>query len=267
MSNKSIFTDVPATDKYYKVYKWCVDNGLLHKSKDGKFKPTKTMTKKNVAIVLYRFYKLLKKKNGGKIMPSYPGPHDPSGLNEPSFMTNLYGASWSGAWNTCIYGSPVVAGANVLANCVGYAQGRMLDIWLALNPTYNPSVTMTHPFVTLNGEPYEWIARARAAGLTVQNEPRAGSVLVTNSHVAVVESYDEATGLWMVSESGYGGPAYSYGSTIYKSGNTWYSSFASDHTIVGFILIPDVPPGPGPGPGPTPGGRGGYDRRRRFRNL
>ena len=50
MSNKSIFTDVPVTDKYYKVYKWCVDNGLLNKAKDGKFNPTKKMTKKKKYI-------------------------------------------------------------------------------------------------------------------------------------------------------------------------------------------------------------------------
>lgn len=64
MSNKSIFTDVLETDKYYKVYKWCVDTGLFNKTKDGKFKPSKHMTKKNLAIVIYRFYKLLKKNWG-----------------------------------------------------------------------------------------------------------------------------------------------------------------------------------------------------------
>lgn len=189
-------------------------------------------------------------------MPNFSPPHDPTGLNEPSFMTNLYGASWSVAWNTCIYGSPVAAGANVLSNCVGYAQGRMLDIYREITG-YNPAQTQTHPFITLNGEPVSgsdgWIPRAQALGLTVQAEPRAGSVLVTGSHVAIVETYDETTGLWWISESGYETlPPYFYQQSIYKQGGTWYSSFATDHVIIGFILIPEVTPGPGPGPGPTP---------------
>lgn len=203
-------------------------------------------------------------------MPNFSPPYDPSGRFEAAYMTNLYGASWSDAWNTSIYGSPVVAGANVLANCVGYAQGRMLTIYKEITG-YNPAQTGTHPFVTLNSDPVAgsdgWIPRARAAGLTVQSEPRAGSVLVSDTHVAVVEYYDTETQQWMISESGYGGPAYSFSPSIYKSGSKWYTNFAypRPQEIYGFILIPDVQPGPGPGP--TPGGRGGYDKRRRFRNL
>lgn len=205
-------------------------------------------------------------------MPNFSPPYDPSGRNEPAYLTNggpnSAGSVTASTWNTCITGSPVVAGANVLANCVGYAQGRMLSIYKEITG-YNPAQTLTHPFITLNGDPVNgadgWIPRARAAGLTVQSEPRAGSVLVSDTHVAVVEYYDTATQQWMISESGYGGPAYSFSASIYKSGNKWYTNFAypRPQEIYGFILIPNVQPGPGPGPA----GRGGYDRRRRFRNL
>lgn len=64
MSNKSIFSDVPETDKYYKYYKWVVDAGLFNKPKDGKFKPKNYITRKQLAIVLVRFYKLIKKNWG-----------------------------------------------------------------------------------------------------------------------------------------------------------------------------------------------------------
>ena len=58
---KSMFKDVPVTDKNYKIYKWAVKNGLLNIDKNGNFNPGKTMKKKHIAIILYRFYKLLKK--------------------------------------------------------------------------------------------------------------------------------------------------------------------------------------------------------------
>ena len=61
-------------------------------------------------------------------MPSYSMPTNPVGSYNPCFMTNLYGASWSIAWNSAIYGSPIQTGADVLCNCVGYSQGRMLQI-------------------------------------------------------------------------------------------------------------------------------------------
>ena len=205
-------------------------------------------------------------------MPNFSLPYDPSGRNEPAYLTNggpnSAGTVTTTTWNTCITGSPVVSGANVLANCVGYAQGRMLSIYKEITG-YNPAQTLTHPFITLNGDPVNgadgWIPRARAAGLTVQSEPRAGSVLVSDTHVAVVEYFDTSTQQWMISESGYGGPAYSFSPSIYKSGNKCYTNFAypRPQEIYGFILIPNVQPGPGPGPA----GRGGYDRRRRFRNI
>lgn len=197
-------------------------------------------------------------------MANFSPPYDPSGRGEAAYTTNggpsTGGTVTANSWNTCIMGSPVVSGANVLANCVGYAQGRMLTIYREITG-YNPAQTLTHPFVTLNTDPVAgadgWIPRAQAAGLTVQAEPRAGSVLVSDTHVAVVESFDSTTNQWMISESGYGGPAYSFSPSIYKSGSKWYTNFAypRPQEIYGFILIPNVQPGPEP-PGPDPPGPG-----------
>ena len=185
-------------------------------------------------------------------------PTNPVGTYDPAYMTNLYGASWTTAWNTCIYGSPMQTGADVLSNCTGYAQGRMLRIWLLNHPEFNPSTQRTHPFTIFNRDAGEWKSIAENNGFTVLSEPRAGTVLVTGSHVAVVEK--EENGSWLVSESGYGTlPPFSYNTTLYKSGSNWYSSYASSPLVIGFIVIPDF--------SPEPVGRKGYDRRRRYRNI
>ena len=207
------------------------------------------------------------------VMPNFSDPVNPVGSGDPCYNTNLYGASWTNNWNTCIYGSPMQTGANVLSNCTGYAQGRALEIYREIHPNYNPATLQTHLFATLNGEPDSWISRARTAGLTISDEPREGSILCTQDHVAIVEKYVEGQG-WWISESGYGNTTpwhfwYELGPGVpdlySDSSGNWYSAYSSPSKLIdGFILIPDVIPGPGPTPGPH---RLGYDRRRRYRNC
>ena len=206
-------------------------------------------------------------------MPNFSPPTNPVGTYNPCYMSNGSGGGTVAPnyYNTAIWGSPTATGANVLANCVGQVQGRALEIWLELNPDYDVATAGTHPFDTLNGQPDSFLTRAAASGLTVVYQPQVGSILVTNSHVAIIEDYDSANDRYVISESGYGKaentwryPQY----TLYKDGNTWNSSFSYDGDIPdplihGFILIP----GASPGPGPTPGVRFGYDRRRRYRNC
>lgn len=194
-------------------------------------------------------------------MPNYSMPTDPVGTYNPCWMSNLYGAPWSSAWNTSIYGSPQQTGANVLCNCVGYAQGRMLQIYMELNPGYNPAALQTHPFTMFNADAGDWITIAQNNGFQILSQPEEGSVLVTPSHCAVVERFDDGTG-WLISESGYATlPPWNLHYTLYESGGQWYSSYASTPNVIGFIKIP------GAGPGPSPGMVSGYDRRRRYRNV
>lgn len=47
--------------------------------------------------------------------------------SKPSGNKNFITTS-AGGWNTCIKGYPMDSGANVLANCVGYASGRFNEI-------------------------------------------------------------------------------------------------------------------------------------------
>ena len=182
-------------------------------------------------------------------------PTDPTGTYDPAYMTNLYGAPFATNWNTCIYGSPMQTGANVLSNCVGYSQGRMLRIYME-DQGFDPVTAGSNPFSMFNGDAGTWLTIAANNGFDIVYEPQAGSVLVTPSHCAVVEKYDN--GLWWVSESGYGdsNPVH-YHNSLYQSGGTWYSSYASSPQVLGFVLIPDVTPGPGPGSGIV------YDRKRR----
>lgn len=182
-------------------------------------------------------------------MPNFSEPVNPVGSYDPAYMTNLYGAAFATHWNTCIEGSPTQTGADVLSNCTGYAQGRMLRIYMEVTG-FDPVTAGTHPFISLNGDAGpDWLTRAAAIGLTITAEPREGSVLVTNSHVAVVEKYDENAGLWWISESGFGDPTpWYYHNSLYQSGGIWYDSYATATEVLGFILIPGVTPGPGPSP-------------------
>lgn len=61
---KSVFNDVPTTDKYYKIYKWCWQNKLLNRDSKGNFNPSKKMNKKHIAIIIYRLYNFIKKNWG-----------------------------------------------------------------------------------------------------------------------------------------------------------------------------------------------------------
>ena len=90
---------------------------------------------------------------------------------------------------------------NTLANCVGYAQGRALEIYCELEG-YDPAKTGTHPFTTLNGNPDSWIGNAKAAGLKISQTPQPGAVLVLTGHVAVVEEVSEDGKSIKTSESG-----------------------------------------------------------------
>lgn len=193
-------------------------------------------------------------------MPNYSMPVNPVGSFNPCWMTNLYGASWAQNWNTSIYGSPMQYGADVLCNCVGYSQGRMLQIYMQLNPGYNPASLGDHLFSMFNVDAGDWLTVAQNYGFTILSQPAEGTVLVTPSHVANVERYDPDDG-WLISESGYDTlPAWNLHYSLYESGGQWYSSYASDPLVLGFIQIP----GAGPGPLPT---ISGYDRRRRYRNV
>lgn len=169
-------------------------------------------------------------------MLNFRGTGNPAGTYKPEFMRTA-----SGGWNTSIQGSPTQTGADVLNNCVGWVQGRALQIYLDVADCYDPP--NGHLFDCFNCDPINFLNAAKQRGFEIVSNPVPGSILVTDSHVAIVEWKDSEG--WLISESGYNynGPAVLFQHSLYNAGGVWYSSFASDPLVKGFIKIPKVKDG------------------------
>lgn len=173
-----------------------------------------------------------------------------------------------GGWNTCIKGYPTDAGANVLANCVGYASGRFNEIINEARGTTGCTYT------TLNCNAENFIERAQAAGLKTGSTPRVGAIGCAMKgstlsggdgagHVWIVEKVNSATSTY-TSESGYGGSAF-WNQTRNNSNGRW--GLGSGYTFRAYIYLPDDvqkvvdggEPTPTPTPTPTPGACGKFN--------
>lgn len=173
-----------------------------------------------------------------------------------------------GGWNTCIKGYPTDAGANVLANCVGYASGRFNEIINEARGTTGCTYT------TLNCNAENFIERAQAAGLKTGSTPRVGAIGCAMKgstlsggdgagHVWIVEKVNSATSTY-TSESGYGGSAF-WNQTRNNSNGRW--GLGSGYTFRAYIYLPDDvqkvvdggAPTPTPTPTPTPGACGKFN--------
>lgn len=164
-----------------------------------------------------------------------------------------------GYYNTCgtaagVGSNRIDPNNNVLCNCVGYAQGRALEIFCELKG-YNPAKEKKHPFTTLNGMPDQWISRAKNAGLKVSKTPAPGAIVVWSTHVAVVEKIDYTSdgkikGLWTSDSgwpNGWGGKDIGYN---YRTPAANWADWG-EGSFLGFIINPAV------GVGSTHGGGGG----------
>lgn len=171
---------------------------------------------------------------------------------KPGAGNKCYIRQATGGWNSCIQGSPTDSQCNVLANCVGYANGRFNEIYNEI--TGNRS----NKYNTLNCNAENFIERARNAGLEVGQSPRAGAIMCWQKgatlsgndgagHVAVVERVN-SDGSVYTSESGYGSSAF-WNQTRYNSNGRW--GIGSGYTFRGFIYNPAVKETQ-PTPAPTP---------------
>ena len=123
-----------------------------------------------------------------------------------------------------IPGSPLDAGCDVLANCLGYAAGRFNEIIgqnCFVHFRYAP-------------DPDQWIVLAQAEGLRTGSEPQLGAVAVWRHHVAIVEEI-HADGSITTSESGYGCANPFWTSKRSKNGGSW-----GGEGFLGFIYQPEV---------------------------
>lgn len=148
---------------------------------------------------------------------------------------NYYIRQVNGGLNGAIQGSPTRSGANVLSNCVGYANGRFAEIIGKNKVQYQ---------LVCNAE--NFIEKAKNYGLQVVNYPTLGGIMVWKKgslqsgdgagHVAIVERIDSKNQIY-TSESSYGGSAF-YNSTRTNNNGRW--GIGSNYTFRGCIVNPAI---------------------------
>lgn len=135
----------------------------------------------------------------------------------------------NGGYNTCIIINQSTG--SVLPNCVGYAQGRLLEI--------RGENKVNWKLPACNAE--DWYDTAKAQGLQVGQTPKLGAVVCWRAgnthnsadgagHVAIVEEI-KPNGDIVVSQSAYGGQKF-YLSTLTKTSGYMY---VASRPLVGFI--------------------------------
>lgn len=171
--------------------------------------------------------------------------------SKPSGNKNFI-TTGAGGWNTCIKGYPTDSGANVLANCVGYASGRFNEIINIARDTAKCTYT------TLNCNAENFVERAINAGLKTGSTPKRGAIMCWQKgglgsgdgagHVAIVERVDSNNQVY-TSESGYGGTAF-WNQTRSNSNGRW--GIGSGYSFRCFIYLPDDVQNAIDGPVPAP---------------
>ena len=142
----------------------------------------------------------------------------------------------NGGWNGAIQGKPTKSGANVLANCVGYANGRFAEIQNLGYIKYQ---------LVCNAE--NFIEAALRQGLKVVDHPVLGGIMVWQKgntlsgsdgvgHVGIVEKIIDRNTIY-TSESSYGGSAF-YNATRSNSNGRW--GMGSAYIFRGCIVNPAV---------------------------
>lgn len=166
---------------------------------------------------------------------------------KPEAGNKYYITKGAGGYSTCIVGSPKDPISNVLANCVGFADG----FW-------NEGEGLGKELVPLNCNAENFIERAIAYGLSVYQEPMVGGIMVWQKgptlsgsdgagHVAGVYAKPDANTI-KTSESGYGGSAF-WTATRTRGNGSWGAG--SGYTYRGCIAPRGYNPTPTP-PAPTP---------------
>lgn len=151
----------------------------------------------------------------------------------------------SGGLNGAVAGKPTIKGANVLANCVGYANGRFNEI---INDPDLKGINKAFRYqLVCNAE--NFIEAAKSKGLKVSSVPYEGGIMVWRKgktlkssdgagHVAIVEQvYDDGTIL--TSESGYGSADWAF-KMFRRSNSNGRWGQGSAYTFRGCIINPSV---------------------------
>ena len=149
----------------------------------------------------------------------------------------------TGGLNGAVAGNPTQPYANVLDNCVGYANGRFNEVWN--DPDLQGIVKPFNVQLTCNAE--NFIESAKRQGLKISSTPVVGGIMVWQKgaslsdrdgagHVAVVERvYDDGTIL--TSESGWASWAFKTVRRDNSSGRWGQNSY---YKFRGCIINPEV---------------------------
>lgn len=151
----------------------------------------------------------------------------------------------SGGYNYAILGKPTDATANVLSNCVGYANGRFGEIMAEITGVFRIKYQLS-----CNAE--NFIERAKLYGLKVSDTPTLGGIMVWQKgslsasdgagHVAIVEKIIDENTIY-TSESNYGGTAF-LNVTRRNTNGRW--GLGSAYKFRGCIINPEVKDEPVP---------------------
>lgn len=149
----------------------------------------------------------------------------------------------TGGLNGAVVGKPTIAGANVLCNCVGYANGRFNEICNDPNLT-GTAIKFKYQLVC-NAE--NFIESAKKQGLKINSTPIEGGIMVWQKgaslsgndgagHVAVVEEV-YSDGSILTSESGWNAWAFK---TVRRTNANGRWSQASGYKFRGCIINPTI---------------------------
>ena len=158
----------------------------------------------------------------------------------PKKYSRLWNNANNGGWSWCINGKVRSTGkpdpvANVLANCVGYANSRFNEIYNRLMDHRGMKYQLC-----CNAEVFWTVAPQQ--GLKRGQTPKAGAIMVWEGlgsaagHVAIVERVDSRTQV-LTSESGYNAAKF-WNSVRYKGDGNWGAG--AGYRFLGFIYNPAV---------------------------
>lgn len=155
--------------------------------------------------------------------------------SKPASSNKYYKTTSKGGYSWAVKGSPTDS-CDVLANCVGYANGRFAEIQGKGKIQYQ---------LVCNAE--NFIEKAKSYGLKVSNKPTLGGIMVWQKgstlngndgagHVAIVEKIYNSNKIY-TSESGWGGPVF-WNSTRTNTNGRWGQSSA--YKFRGCIINPAI---------------------------
>ena len=145
----------------------------------------------------------------------------------PEKTNEWYSRQGHGGLSPCIAGKPEAWSGSVLANCVGYAFGRVAEIlggFIKIGYSYGIKPYSAHKWYSAkDGLPRGKTPKLGAVACWEKNDGKSG-------HVAIVE-FIHSDGSWTSSESAYNGSAW-------KSRKYPKSSYRQGFKFQGFIYIP-----------------------------